>query len=404
MIRYLRFALPFILVALCPLANAEPLAELKSFLAKPRDERGEIAEQPFASVPLTKQQAAKAQELLWNDHKQFINESRADEMKAGKLALGELTMPFSYKTFGERPKSGRSLYISMHGGGNAPKQVNDQQWENQKRLYTPPEGVYLAPRAPTNTWNLWHEGHIDGFFDRLIENLVVFEDVDPNRVYLMGYSAGGDGAFQLAPRMADRWAAVSMMAGHPGDASPLGLRNIGFAIYMGGRDAAYKRNELAAEWKTKLADVQKDDPAGYKHQVTIYPNKGHWMDREDASSIDWMRGQKRDPLPTKIVWKQDDVTHPRFYWLATPEPIKETIVSATRDGQTIAIETEGVSQLTIRLSDAMLDLDEPVQIKQGSRVVFQGVVPRTIAALAKTLAERGDPESVFAGEVGVDLK
>ena len=38
--------------------------------------------------------------------------------------------------------------------------------------------------------------------DRLIENLVVFEGVDPNRVYLLGYSAGGDGVYQLAPRMA----------------------------------------------------------------------------------------------------------------------------------------------------------------------------------------------------------
>ena len=72
--------------------------------------------------------------------------------------------------------------------------------------------VYLAPRAPTDTWNLWHQAHIDRMFQRLIENLVVFENVDPNRVYLMGYSAGGDGVYQVAPRMADRFAAAAMMA------------------------------------------------------------------------------------------------------------------------------------------------------------------------------------------------
>jgi poly(3-hydroxybutyrate) depolymerase len=35
-------------------------------------------------------------------------------------------------------------------------------------------------------------------FARLIEDLIVLEDVNPDRVYLLGYSAGGDGVYQLA--------------------------------------------------------------------------------------------------------------------------------------------------------------------------------------------------------------
>ena len=41
---------------------------------------------------------------------------------------------------------------------------------------------------------------------------------------VVGYSAGGDGVYQLAPRMADSWAAAAMMAGHPNGVSPLSLR------------------------------------------------------------------------------------------------------------------------------------------------------------------------------------
>jgi hypothetical protein len=291
--------------------------------------------------------------------------------------------------------------MSMHGGGGAPTRVNDQQWENQKRLYQPPEGVYVAPRAPTDNWNLWHEAHIDPLFDRLIENMVVFEDVDPNRVYLMGYSAGGDGAYQLGPRMADRWAAVSMMAGHPNDASPLGLRNIGFAIFMGGRDAAYDRNKIAGQWREKLAELRAADPEGYLHEVTIYPNKGHWMDREDAVSIDWMRKQTRNLLPQKIVWQQDDVTHRRFYWLAVENPQPKALLQATRDGQSIDLSSSDVNQVVVRLCDDMLDLDQPIRVTSGEGVLFEGQVERTIATLAKTLAERGDPQGMFAAEVPV---
>ena len=116
------------------------------------------------------------------------------------------------RTFGKAPDAGHSLWISMHGGGGAPARVNDGQWNNQIELYQPEEGIYVAPRAPTNTWNLWHEGHIDDLFDRLIENYVVDRGVDPNRVYLMDYSAGGDGVYQLAPRMADRFAAEGFVA------------------------------------------------------------------------------------------------------------------------------------------------------------------------------------------------
>ena len=92
---------------------------------------------------------------------------------------------------------------------------------------------FFNPRSPTDTWNMWHQDHIDRIFNRLIQNMIAKYNVNPNKIFLLGYSAGGDGVYQLAPRMADRFAAASMSAGHPNDASPLGLRNIGFSIHMG---------------------------------------------------------------------------------------------------------------------------------------------------------------------------
>jgi hypothetical protein len=242
----------------------------------------------------------------------------AGEIKDRILKDGKLEMPFFIKEFGKKPATGRSLWISMHGGGGAPKQVNDSQYENQKRLYTLDEGLYLAPRAPTNTWNLWHESHIDRLFGRLIEDLIAIEGVDPDRVYILGYSAGGDGVYQLAPRMADYLAAAAMMAGHPNDASPLGLRNLPFALQVGGKDAAYNRNKVAAEWGEKLDKLRKDDPDGYEHFVKIHEDKAHWMNLEDKVALPWMAKHTRNPVPKRVVWKQASTTHDRFYWLAVP--------------------------------------------------------------------------------------
>lgn len=386
-----------------PLSPA--VQSVAEYLAKPLAERGPLAKETFAEVPLSAAEADAATGLLWNDHVARLRADRAAEMKERVITLGELKMPFFYKTFGDKPKGGRSLFISLHGGGGAPPRVNDQQWENQKRLYEPAEGVYLVPRAATNTWDLWHQSHIDPFFERLIENLVVFEDVDPNRVYVMGYSAGGDGVFQLAPRMADRFAAAAMMAGHPNETSPLGLRNLPFTIHMGERDAAYDRNKIAGQWKEKLAELRLADPQGYPHLVKLHEGKGHWMDRQDAEAVPWMAKHERTRYPERIVWKQDDVRRSRFYWLAVDSaslPDRAEVVVA-RSGQSFAIEKSDPPALTIRLHDAMIDFEKPIRITSGERVVFEGKVKRTIATLAKTLAEYGDRSYVFSAEVTVTL-
>lgn len=378
---------------------------LTKYLQQPVSERLTIAAQPFAKVPLTKADAAKAKDLLWQDRLAGLREERAAEMKARELTTGKLKMPFTYQIFGEKPATGRSMYISLHGGGGAPKQVNDSQWENQKRPYRLEEGVYVVPRAPTDTWDLWHQSHIDGLFARLIENFVALEDVDPNRVYLLGYSAGGDGVYQIAPRMADQLAAAAMMAGHPNETSPLGLRNLPFAIHVGEFDNGYNRNKVAREWETKLSDLRKSDAEGYEHKVVLEAGKGHWMDRKDAAAIPWLAKYRRNPLPTRIVWKQDDVVHNRFYWLAVdPQDVKDRPeVIASRSGQQIDIAPKGIRRVTVRLKDELVDLDQPVKITSGEKVLFNGPVKRTIGALAKTLAERADPQGMFSAEVGVEL-
>ena len=391
-------------------ASRKAVREVESWLRVPRDDRPALANAAFATVPLTREGAAAALNALWQDHAAFIRETRAAEMRDKVIQLGELKMKFDWLSCTNAPATnGRSLFISMHGGGGAPTSVNDSQWRNQVRLgnsYKPSEGIYVAPRAPTDAWNLWHQAHIDTFFDRLIENFVVLENVNPNRVYILGYSAGGDGVYQLGPRMADRWAAASMMAGHPNEASPLGLRNVPFAIQVGGNDSAYKRNTVAAEWGKKLDDLLKADPTGYPHFTEIHAGKPHWMGLEDRKAIPWMEQFTRDPLPEKIVWRQDDVTHTRSYWLARPkEEVKRgQQIIAERAGQTITLSSTNAQTVTVLLNDRMLNLDREVVIRADNKELVCRRAPRTVATLARTLSERGDTNLAFSAETTVTLR
>jgi poly(3-hydroxybutyrate) depolymerase len=262
--------------------------------------RAEFTSRKFSSAPLSKNESTEISSLILTDFRRHLIAELQSQWKNKELHLGSKAMKFDYKVFGTAPAGGRSLFISMHGGGNTAPRVNDQQWQNQIKLYTPAEGIYLAPRAPTNTWNLWHEEHIDTLFDNLIRAAVLFEGVNPNKVYLMGYSAGGDGVYQLAPRMSDRFAAAAMMAGHPNETSPIGLRNIGFTLHMGALDNGFKRNEVAKKWAFMLDSLQKDDPEGYLHVVKIHEGRPHWMNRQDSVAVQWMAAFTRN-IPAEVL-------------------------------------------------------------------------------------------------------
>ncbi len=367
----------------------------RASLAALGDDGGELSEEA----------AQRVARELWEARRTELARALSEEMAALEFRAGEQRLRIKEREFGEAPDGGRSLWISMHGGGGAPAAVNDRQWDNQIKLYEPNEGIYVAPRAPTDTWNLWHQAHVDVLFDRMINAYVALRGVDPNRIYLMGYSAGGDGVFQLAPRMADRFAAAAMMAGHPNETVPDGLRNLPFALYMGGNDTRYGRNEVAARWRDVLAELRAGDEAGYEHRVQIYEGKGHWMDGEDAEALPWMAQHQRRAWPRRVIWRQDDVVHDRFYWLSV-DPAQATArpkIVAEVKGDTIAITTLAesgedtapeIGSIELHLSDELIDLDRELEVTWNGAVVWRGSVERTRGAIEASLRRLPDPARV----------
>ena len=329
------------------------------------------------------------------------------EYDAKLLQIDGNEMKIWWEVYGEKPADGRSLYISLHGGGGAPASLNDQQWENQKRLYKPAEGVYLAPRAITNTWDLHFVPQADLFYERIIEMMTVFEDVNPDKVYIMGYSAGGDGVWRLGPRMADHWAAASMMAGHPGDVRLEGLRNTPFMIWCGALDDAYNRNAECEKRIKEMDALQKADPEGYIHEGHIVAGKGHWMDREDAAAVPWMARFTRNPYPDRVVWVQGDVMKESFYWLGVPlvEASKGSMLIAhlDREENAVVIDHCDYSGLTIYLNDNILNLDRTVKVLFADRELFNGKVERNAATMRANLLSREDPSYAFPAQITVTL-
>src|SRR5437764_73110 len=81
-----------------------------------------------------------------------------------QVGLDKHLSAYTVRAVGTRPTNGWPLFIAMHGGGGAPKELNDSQWEQMKRYYKDhsEEGgyLYLALRAPNDTWNGFYDVYV----------------------------------------------------------------------------------------------------------------------------------------------------------------------------------------------------------------------------------------------------
>lgn len=363
------------------------------------------------------------------------DEKRIAEQKEKAIRIGGKVMRYALFRVGEKPKDGYPLYIALHGGGGAPTRLNDSQWRQMQAYYraSVKSGIYVAPRGMTDTWNLHFVAESYAAYDRLIENMILFEGVDPDRVTLTGFSAGGDGVYQLAPRMADRWAAANMSAGHPNGVSPGNLLNVPFQLQVGEVDRAYNRNQEAAKYAARLAALAKEHPGGYEHRCNIHVGRPHnfpdndpkrrpyrviadpkaWLNQADRTSaerdtnaITWLERHERDPHPSLILWETKVGAASRGrrdqlrYWLDRGEDTAERIVARLETAKNRVVVEACGSYLKILLSEKMVDLAKPVIVTIGGR--DHRVRPKASrSVMERTLRERGDPSLLFEAEVTI---
>ena len=107
--------------------------------------------------------------------------------------------------------------------------------------------------------------------------------------------------------------------------------------------------------------------------------------------------------PSKIIWKQDDVTHKRFYWLKVEKPEQNDLIIASIKNQIIDIEKTTVSNFIIQLNDQLLDMNKVVEVNYLGKNLFKGIVYRNKKYLEESLKEYGDPSALYYGEISVSI-
>ena len=100
-------------------------------------------------------------------------------------------------------------------------------------------GVLIWTRGIIDEANTHYDLPSYSLLDKLIITFASKFNIDMNRIYLLGFSAGGDGVYALSARNLDIFSAVSMSAGHSNNLSLRNLKNVPILLQMGVLDDAY---------------------------------------------------------------------------------------------------------------------------------------------------------------------
>jgi hypothetical protein len=313
--------------------------------------------------------------------------------------------PYTVKKVGKRPAKGWPLFIAMHGGGGVPKQINDSQWDHMKIYYKDQKSVegylYLALRAPNDVWNGFYDNYVPPLVSNLIRQFLLFGDVDPDKVFLMGYSHGGYGAFFIGPKIPDRFAAVHASAAAPTDGtiSARSLRNTRFTFMIGENDNAYGRRERCEKFNKEIQKLKEENKGEFPVEMEFKKGFGHGG-LPDRDKIKEMYPYTRNPVPRHLTWDLTDSVLKHFFWIAVPQPGAGQRVEATIQDNKVEVATHNVKQCFLNLDGRLIDFGRPLILTHDNETQAHKLQPR-LQTLCQSLLERGDPGLAYTCQVSV---
>jgi transglutaminase-like putative cysteine protease/predicted esterase len=336
-----------------------------------------------------------------------IHNAARQDFNKNQARFGEYLSPYTVRTVGTRPTNGWPLFIAMHGGGGAPKELNDSQWEMMQHYYRdhPESGGYryVALRAPNDTWNGFYDVYVYPLVANLIRQFLIFDDVAPDKVFLMGYSHGGYGAFAIGPKEPDLFAAIHASAAAPTDGETTGktLRNTVFTCMVGENDTMYDRLKRDLRFRETIKQFRGERTDIYPVTVKIVPGQGHGG-LPDRNMIEKMYDAVRNPVPAELTWLMTDNVIKDFFWLRTATPGKEQEIDATCRGNHITVTTTKVTTASVMLDSRLINFTKPVTLELNGKISTHRLQP-SLRTLCETLERRGDPELAFTAQIPLKL-
>jgi predicted peptidase len=158
------------------------------------------------------------------------------------------------------------LLLFLHGAGERGDDLELLKvYGPSKELESHPlPFIVISPQCPADSWwTLELEA-----LARLLEDALARYSADPARIYLSGLSMGGYGAWHLAEKLPERFAALAPVCG--GGIAPLAEKLVKLPIW-----AFHGAKDEVVPLEESVRMVEAVRAAGGDAKLTVYPEAGH---------------------------------------------------------------------------------------------------------------------------------
>lgn len=288
-----------------------------------------------------------------------IGSKRGIRQWAYRSSIDGSCQPYTvYLPEGYSNKRKYSLLVNLHGySGDDYDTVN-----NLIQTYRPDDFIIVAPfgRADMAYASIGEQDVLD-----VIDLIQQTYSIDPDRIYLMGSSMGGCGAWRIGQFYADRFALVAPFCGWTNTKYFSNLSNLPVFIIHGDDDPTVPvdSSQMAASGLKELGyQVRYDELSGVGHNAL-----DSWIAKNGASNFfKYLRRFRRNPWPERIGLTIPYLRFGRHYWARVED---KAIWLEPSQLNTEIVDSRHIVMETINVTAFSLNLTHP-KLAQTGRIVI----------------------------------
>lgn len=228
-----------------------------------------------------------------------------------------------------------------------------------------PSGEFPFIEVRPSRGNVWGYRAISAFdVTQVIAHMKREYPVDPDRVYLIGFSAGASGAMHLASQYPDQFAAVLPLVAAGNNYPIANFLNLPVAFHHGARD-----------WTSAICDAraqyQRMNRFGCPTRLIEYETAGHSIPRPHEPLMKWLLEQRRNTWPMRVTHVCDTPELGKSYWLKIEEfddPHRPASIEAVISDGVLTVNSANVSAVSFDdLPAGHVRIEEQTFVIRGSR-------------------------------------